>query len=102
MDGRPLIPGMAEEAAMLEGALPAPSALVIGLAANGTHPELAEQARTAAEQARPKAQTEPFWYAGHAAALLSSVSIPRPGPGASVMATGPEGVAEAKVRSEDY
>jgi hypothetical protein len=71
---------MAEEAAMLEGALPAPSALVIRLAANGAHPALAEQARAAAEQARPKAQTEPFWYAGHAAVLLPAVSMPQSDP----------------------
>ncbi len=75
MDDQPLIPGMNEQAAMLEGALPAPSAVLIRLAAESDSPELVAKALAAAAEGRPLAQGEPFWYAGHHAALLLE---PRP------------------------
>jgi hypothetical protein len=70
-DDRPLIPGIAAEAAMPEGALPAPSGLLIRLALHSDDPELVARAVAAAELARPRAQDEPFWYSGHHAALLA-------------------------------
>jgi len=70
-DDRPLIPGMAEQPAMAEGALPSPAALLIGVAAQSDDPEIVARARAAAEAARGAAQQEPFWYAGHHAALLA-------------------------------
>jgi uncharacterized protein YyaL (SSP411 family) len=70
-DDRPLIPGIGAEPAMPEGALPAPSALLIRLALQSDDPELVARAVAAAELARPRAQDEPFWYSGHHAALLA-------------------------------
>ena len=72
MDDQALIPGMAEEPAMREGALPAPSALLIRVAAASDDPEIVARARAAAEAARAQAQAEPFWYAGHHAVLWTS------------------------------
>ena len=69
-DDRPLIPGIGAEPAMPEGALPAPSALLIRLALQSDDPKLVARAVAAAELARPLAQDEPFWYSGHHAALL--------------------------------
>lgn len=71
-DDRPLIPGMAEEPAMLEGAPPAPSALLILEALRSDDPALVARALAAAEAGRARAQAEPFWYAGHHAALLAA------------------------------
>jgi len=115
MDARPLIPGMAEEAALLEGALPAPSAVLIQLAADGHTPELAEQARSAAEQARPRAQAEPFWYAGHATALIrlsgargtqqDPSAVAPPGPGMRALRPGTphaDGLPPAVIEDETY
>ncbi len=76
-DDRPLIPGLGERPALPEGALPAPSAVLIRLALNSGDPELAAKAASAAAGARPQAQSEPFWYAGHLAALLA---LPSAGP----------------------
>jgi len=73
-DDRPLIPGMAEELAMLEGALPAPSALLIALALRSDDPQLVAKARAATEMGRAKAQAEPFWHSGHHRALLAIAS----------------------------
>ncbi len=75
-DDRPLIPGMSAERAMPEGALPAPSALLIRLALQSDSPDLVDKAAEAAELARSQAQEEPFWYAGHHAALLAL--LPKP------------------------
>ena len=69
-DDQPLVPGMAEQPAMPDGALRAPSALLIRVAAQSDDPQLAAKAREAAERGRPKAQAEPFSYAGQHAALL--------------------------------
>jgi hypothetical protein len=68
-DDQPLIPGMAEQAAMADGALPAPSALLIRVAAQSDDPKMVAMAREAAERGRGRAQAEPFWYAGHYAVL---------------------------------
>ncbi|MGB5745134.1 MAG: DUF255 domain-containing protein [Sedimenticolaceae bacterium] len=70
-DDQPLIPGLGDEPALLEGALPAPSAVLIRLALNSDDPALVAKAASAAVGARAQAQTEPFWYAGHLAALLA-------------------------------
>jgi uncharacterized protein YyaL (SSP411 family) len=70
-DDQPLIPGLGDEPALLEGALPAPSAVLIRLALNSDDPGLAAKAAGAAAGARAQAQAEPFWYAGHLAALLA-------------------------------
>jgi hypothetical protein len=70
MDDRPLLPGMAEQAAMPEGALPAPAPLLIRLSLESDDPAMVEKASAAAGLARAQAQQEPFWYAGHHAALL--------------------------------
>jgi hypothetical protein len=70
MDEEPLIPGMAERGALPEGALPAPSALLIRVAAMSADPDLQAKAGAAAELARADAQAEPFWHAGHAYALM--------------------------------
>ena len=75
-DDRPLIPGVGAEPAMPEGALPAPSALLIRLALRSDDPELVGRAAAAAELARPQAQNEPFWYSGHHAALLALSAAP--------------------------
>lgn len=72
MDDRPLIPGMGEEAALAEGALPSPSAVLIRVAVQTDDPELVGPALSAANLARRHAQDEPFWYSGHHAALLST------------------------------
>jgi len=77
LDDQPLIPGMGEESAQLEGALPAPAAVLIRVAAESGDPDLAARASAAAEAARRQAQDEPFWYAGHHAALLQTT---RPAP----------------------
>jgi uncharacterized protein YyaL (SSP411 family) len=69
-DDEPLIPGMGETAAMPEGALPAPSAVIIRLSLESGDPALVALAREAANKARAAAQQEPFWHAGHHAALL--------------------------------
>ena len=69
-DDRPLIPGIGAEPAMSEGALPAPSAVLIRLALQSDDPALVVKARAAAGLGRQKAQQEPFWYSGHHAALL--------------------------------
>ena len=71
-DDQPLIPGMAGQPAMLEGALPAPSALLIRLASESGNPDLVARAQAAAERGRAKAQLEPFWYVGHHRALISA------------------------------
>ena len=76
LDDRPLIPGMGAEQAMPEGALPAPSALLIRLALRSDDPELVARAVSAAELARPQAQDESFWYSGHHAALLALSAAP--------------------------
>ena len=68
-DDQPLIPGMAEQTAMADGALPAPSALLIRVAAQSDDPKMVAMAREAAERGRGRAQAEPFWYVGHFAAL---------------------------------
>jgi uncharacterized protein YyaL (SSP411 family) len=69
-DDEPLIPGMGEVPAMVEGALPAPSAVLIRLSLDSGDPALQALATEAAERGRAQAQQEPFWYAGHHAALL--------------------------------
>jgi uncharacterized protein YyaL (SSP411 family) len=73
-DDQPLIPGMAQKPALLEGALPAPSAVLIAAAAGSGDPEMMQMAVQAAELGRAKAQSEPFWYAGHLLALLPAAA----------------------------
>jgi hypothetical protein len=73
-DDQPLIPGMAQKPALLEGALPAPSAVLMAVAARSGDPDLAQMAAEAAEPGRAKAQAEPFWYAGHLLALAPGVA----------------------------
>jgi len=73
-DDRPLIPGMSVEPAMPEGALPSPSAVLIRVALQSDDPALVKKAVTAAGLGRQKAQLEPFWYAGHYAAVLALAS----------------------------
>ncbi len=80
-DDRPLLPGIAEQPAMPEGALPAPSAVLIRVAADSGDPELVVMARDAAERGRAKAQAEPFWHAGQHAALLRLADAAAPSPG---------------------
>ena len=91
-DDRPLIPGMGAEPAMLEGALPAPSAVLIRLALKSDDPALVAKAVAAAELGRRQAQQDPFWYAGHHAALLDAHArrgrSPEPGPGGNVQKSG--------------
>ena len=72
-----LLPGMGSVAALGEDALPAPSAMLLQLSQND--PVYALDARTAEALAASRAltQAKPFWYAGHALALLHGV----PGPG---------------------
>ena len=69
-DDRPLIPAMLEAPVIAEGAMPAPSAILIRLSLQSELSTLVEQAAAAAEQGRAKAQAEPFWYSGHLSALL--------------------------------
>jgi uncharacterized protein YyaL (SSP411 family) len=71
MDDRPLIPGMGAVPAMPEGALPAPSAVLIRLALGSDDPALRKKALAAAELGRRDAQQDAFWYVGHHAALLA-------------------------------
>jgi uncharacterized protein YyaL (SSP411 family) len=75
MDDQSLIPGMAEQGAMPEGALPAPSALLIQVAADSGDPDLVARAAAAAGLARADAQAEPFWHAGHAFVLLRPAAV---------------------------
>jgi uncharacterized protein YyaL (SSP411 family) len=77
-DDRPLIPGMTERPALPEGALPAPSAVLIRVAARSGETALVERARSAAERGRRQAQQQPFWYAGHHAVLLADPVAQRP------------------------
>jgi len=70
LDDRPLIPGLGERAALPEGALPSPSAVLIRLAAASGDPDLVERASAAAEFGRSLAQSAPFVFAGHHLALL--------------------------------
>jgi uncharacterized protein YyaL (SSP411 family) len=77
IDDEPLIPGMAHKLAILEGALPAPSAVLIEVAARSDDPELVAMAARAAEMGRSQAQSEPFWYAGH----LLVLGLQAPGKG---------------------
>ena len=74
MDDHPLIPGMGERAAMLEGALPAPSALLVRVAIRSGNPDLVKRALTAAELGRRATQQQPFWYTGHHAVLLEAAA----------------------------
>ena len=76
-DDEPLIPGLAEQPAMLEGAVPSPAALLILTALGSDSPRLVALARSAAERARALVQGDPFWYAGHLTALLASASAER-------------------------
>ena len=71
LDDGALVPGMGAETAMPDGALPAPSAMLIRLALDSDDPELVAKAVAAAELGRRKAQQEPFWYSGHYRALLA-------------------------------
>lgn len=77
MDDRPLIPGMGEQPALAEGALPAPSAVLIRVAAQSDDPVQVERAQAATNLARRRAQDDPFWYAGHLAALLTAPAAAR-------------------------
>jgi len=70
LDDKPLIPGLGAEAAVTEGALPSPSAVLVRLSLASDSELLRAKGRAAAEQGRANAQTEPFWYSGHHAALL--------------------------------
>ena len=79
-DDEPLIPGMGETAAMPEGALPAPSAVIIRLSLESADPALVTLATEAANRARAEAQQEPFWHAGHHAALLQLAAAQGPVP----------------------
>ena len=74
MDDHPLIPGMGERAALLEGALPAPSALLVRIAIRSDDSNLVAKALAAAELGRRATQQQPFWYAGHHAALLEAAT----------------------------
>jgi uncharacterized protein YyaL (SSP411 family) len=74
MDDHPLIPGMGERSALLEGALPAPSALLVRIAIRSDDSNLMAKALAAAELGRRAAQQQPFWYAGHHAALLEAAT----------------------------
>ncbi|MCB1788723.1 MAG: thioredoxin domain-containing protein [Gammaproteobacteria bacterium] len=76
-DDEPLIPGLAEQPAMLEGAVPSPAALLILTALGSDSPRLVALARSAAERARALVQGDPFWYAGHLTALLASAGAER-------------------------
>jgi uncharacterized protein YyaL (SSP411 family) len=78
MDDQALIPGMSEQAAMREGALPAPSSLLMQLAATSPSPNLSERGVAAAEYGRAQAQAAPFWYAGHLSTLLEIAARQRP------------------------
>ena len=74
LDDDPLIPVLGAQAAMSEGALPAPSAVIIRLSLLSEDARLRGRAVEAAQNARQKAQTDAFWYAGHHAALLQVAS----------------------------
>lgn len=73
LDDAPLIPGMAEQPAMMEGAEPAASAILLRLAMDSANPELRRQAHAVAERGRASVQGDPFWYAGHFDALRAAV-----------------------------
>jgi hypothetical protein len=75
LDDKPLIPGLGAEAAVTEGALPSPSAVLIRLSLANDSEVLQAKGRAAAEQGRANAQVEPFGYSGHHAALLE-ISAP--------------------------
>ena len=73
LDDAPLIPGMAEQPAMMEGAEPAASAILLRVAMDSANPELRRQAHAVAERGRASVQGDPFWYAGHFDALRAAV-----------------------------
>lgn len=75
LDDKPLIPGLGAEAAITEGALPSPSAVLVRLSLASDNEALRARGLAAAEQGRANAQAEPFWYSGHHAALLD-ISLP--------------------------
>ncbi|MCB1772325.1 MAG: thioredoxin domain-containing protein [Gammaproteobacteria bacterium] len=70
LDDKPLIPGLGAEAAITEGALPSPSAVLVRLSLASDSAALRAKGVAAAQQGRANAQAEPFWYSGHHAALL--------------------------------
>lgn len=65
-----LIPGMGSEFALGEGALPSPSAVILQLSSQIIDPVLEKKVSQAITHSRRKAQSEPFWYAGHALQLI--------------------------------
>lgn len=70
LDDQPLIPGMGDEPAIVEGALPSPSAVWLDLALHSPQASLRKRAQEALAAARDEVQQEPFWYAGHVSPLL--------------------------------
>lgn len=89
-DDRALLPGIGEQPAMPEGALPAPPAVLIRIAADSGDPDLEKMALQAAERGRAKAQDEPFWYAGQHAALLAVMRQPVPAGNSTAPRRGPQ------------
>ncbi len=91
LDDRPLIPGLGERAALPDGALPAPSAVLIRLAVGSGDPALVERAISSAARGRGLVQAAPFEFAGHHLAL-SAVAGKR-----SASATARSGAPEAAI-----
>jgi hypothetical protein len=73
---RALLPGMPAMEVQQDGALPAPSAVVLRLSleAGGA---LAVRARKALLKARRTVQENPFWYASHLPLLMGTSAAPR-------------------------
>jgi uncharacterized protein YyaL (SSP411 family) len=70
-----LLPGMAEEAALMDDVLPSASALLVSLSLSGDDARLRQAARQARAAAAAAVASSPFWYAGHALLLTPTPAV---------------------------
>ena len=76
---RALLPGMPAMEAQEDGAMPAPSAVVLRLSLESGDELLASKAKKALFGVRRPVQVEPFWYASHLPLLMKSSATPQAG-----------------------
>jgi len=75
---RALLPGMPAMEAQQDGAMPAPSAVVLRLSLDSGG-DLAGKAKKALFRVRRPVQVDPFWYASYLPLLMSSSATPQAG-----------------------
>ena len=71
---RPVLPGMVREAAQADGALPSPTALLVGLSLASGDDALVRKASSTLPMSRRLVHPEAFWYGGHAWLLIKQAS----------------------------